>query len=106
LDELEELRKRRLQSLQSDLQQRLQESQQREQEELQRQSLLQRLLEPKSRERLARLRLANPELAEKAENVILYLYQSGQLKGKVTDDQLKLLLEKLAGKRETKIRRV
>lgn len=65
------------------------------------------MLEPEARERLSRLRLANPELAEKVEMLIIYMYQAGQVKTKISDAQLKALLQKLTGARhETKIRRV
>jgi programmed cell death protein 5 len=107
LSELEELRKRREQELQESLQQSLQEQQLREQQELHKRKVLQKLLEPEARERLGRLRLGNPELAEKVEMLILYLYQAGQIKQKITDEQFKELLQKISQtKRETRIRRV
>ncbi len=107
MSELEELRKRKEQELQERLQQRFQDLQEKEQQESQKRNLLQKLLEPEARERLARLRLANPELAEKVEMLMFYLYQNGQLTGQVSDSQFKQMLEKLSTtKRETKIRRV
>lgn len=98
MDELEELRQKKYQQLQQQYQQ------QAEQEQMKKQ-LISKLLDQKARERLANLRLANPELAEKAEQVIIYMSQSGQLRGVISDELLKQILMKLTEKRETKITR-
>jgi len=42
-------------------------------------------------------------LAEKAEALLVYLYQSGQIKEKIPEDLFKQILGKLSTKRETKI---
>ena len=46
-------------------------------------------------ERLARVRVANPELAAQAELYLLQLYQSGKLPGRVSDEQMKEVLRAL-----------
>ncbi len=82
--------------------QRLLQEQKRQQQEL-----LRRLLSTEARARLGNLRLANPEMASKVEMLIGYLYQNGQLKAPLTDEEFKALLERLTGtRRETKIRRM
>jgi programmed cell death protein 5 len=65
--------------------------------------ILQKLLDPKAQERLGNIRAANPSQAEKVEAMLFYLYQSGQIKEKITEDLLKQILSKLSAKRETKI---
>jgi programmed cell death protein 5 len=60
-------------------------------------------MEPKARERLANLRLANPPLAQKVEMLILRFYQEGQLRARISEGQLIALLDKLRTKKETKI---
>jgi len=99
VSELEELKRRKL----AELQQRLQEQGQREQEELQRQALIQQLLDPKALERLGNIRAANPLQAEKIEAMLAYLYQTGQLKQQINEELFKQILTKLSTRRETKI---
>jgi programmed cell death protein 5 len=47
-------------------------------------------------ERLARVRVANPELAGQAELYILQVYQTGKLEGRITDEQMKEVLRVLS----------
>ena len=61
------------------------------------------LLEPKAKERLSNVRLANKELYMKAVQSLLYLAQANQLSKKLSEEDLKALLLKLSEKRETKI---
>ena len=67
--------------------------------ELQRKLLLRKLLSPEARERLANVKLANPELARKVEDLVIYLHQAGQLSGPLSEAQLKALLQKIVGRR-------
>ena len=55
------------------------------------------LMEPKARERLARIALVKPEKAQALENMLLQAAQRGQLGGKVTEDALIGMLEKING---------
>ena len=97
---LEDLRKKKLLELQQSLQ-----GQEEQEQNQQAQALIKKLLDPKAQERLGNIKAANPLLAEKIEALMLYLYQSGQLKGKITEDLFKQILSKLSNKRETKITR-
>jgi programmed cell death protein 5 len=63
------------------------------------------ILDAKARERLYNLKTVKPEVATQLELYLAQLYQSGQLKGRITDDQLVMILKKLTAKPETKIRR-
>ena len=63
------------------------------------------MLEPKARERLANLRTVKPEVATNLEIYLAQLYQSGQLRSKITDEQLVMILKKLTETREFKIKR-
>lgn len=47
-------------------------------------------------ERLARVRVANPELAGQAELYLLQVYQTGKLEGRITDEQMKEVLKVLS----------
>ena len=108
-NELEKLRKKRLQELQ---QQQVpedvfgqQEEQQREFDE-QRQRVLRGILTTNARERLGRIKVARPEIAESIENQLITLAQNGRLKSKINDEQLRGILAKiLPKKRDIKIQR-
>ena len=63
----------------------------------QRGAALASLMDPKARERLARIALVKPEKAQALENMLLQAAQRGQLGGKVTEDALIGMLEKING---------
>ena len=63
------------------------------------------LLSEEARTRLNNVRLVNKDLYLKAVQIILYLQKAGQLQGKVEEEQLKQLLDKVSQKREINIRR-
>ena len=53
-----------------------------------------------------RLKLTKPEMVNQIDLQLIQSAQAGSLRGKVTDDQLKVLLRQIAGqKREIKITR-
>ena len=98
-EELEELRKKRLQGLQQ--QDEIQEEQenQKQQFEKQKKAVLRSILTTTARERLGRIKVARPDVVESIENQLIMLAQSGQLKNKINDEQLRLLLTKLIPKK-------
>ena len=57
-------------------------------------------------ERLGRVRLANPQLAEQVELYLISVYQQGKLQQLVTDEKLRDVLQLVGQKREPSIRRV
>ena len=108
-EEIEELRKKKLQELQQKaaLQESLQEQEfQKKQFEEQKKTILRSIMTNPARERLARIKMARPEVAEAIENQLIIIAQSGQLKNKIDDEQLRLLLRKsIPKKRDIKIKR-
>ncbi len=109
-DELEKLRKKRMQELQqqpiSEDELKEQEQQQQKQLEEQRKAILRTVLTTEARERLGRIKVARPEIAENIENQLILLTQSGRLKTKVSDQQLRELLQRIIPKkRDIKITR-
>jgi programmed cell death protein 5 len=106
-EELESLRKKRLQELQQQaaLQENMQEEQQKQFEE-QKKSVLRGILTNDARQRLGRIKVARPDVAEAIENQLIMFAQSGQLKNKISDEQLKMLLKKIIPKKhDIKIKR-
>ena len=121
MSELDEIRKRRMAELQQQqaamnanpqqaAQQQMleqQAAQQRQAEmEAQLKQAMKQILTPEARGRLDNLRLTKPELVQNIEIQLLQSAQAGSLRGKVTDEQLKVLLKNLMGqKREIHITR-
>ncbi|CAK7239582.1 MAG: hypothetical protein STHCBS139747_001013 [Sporothrix thermara] len=68
----------------------------------QQQHLLNQILEPDAADRLARIRLVKQERASAVEDRLLMLAQSGQLRGKVSEDQLKDMLQRLSAAEDAK----
>ncbi len=107
MDDIEAIRKKKLRELQQQAysQEELEEEQQKELED-QKKVILRAILTDDARERLGRIRAARPELAENLENQLIMLAQSGRLKNKINDEQLRELLAKLLPqKRDITIRR-
>jgi programmed cell death protein 5 len=108
-DDLEEIRRRRLQELmQSQMQQQssqqMQRAMQEEQVASQIKVILNQILEPAARDRLSNIRTASPEFARQIEMLLIQLYQGGQLPQKLSDENFKKILEKIRSKKkETKI---
>ncbi len=106
--ELEEIKRKKMLELmqQQALAQESNEEERRLEEEAARQAILRQILEPEARERLARLKLVRPELAEAVENQLIMLAQSGRLGRMITDTELKSILSRLTSqRREIRIER-
>ena len=117
MSELDEIRQKRMAELQAQQaamqnqaqQQAMAQAQQQEaqaQFEAQKKQILGQIMTPEARQRLANLKLTKPELVNQIELQLIQSAQAGSLRGKVTDDQIKVLLRQIAGqKREIKITR-
>ncbi|KAJ9641353.1 hypothetical protein H2199_005323 [Coniosporium tulheliwenetii] len=99
--DLEEIRKARLQQLRqqqgsSGGGEGGQEDQQRQREADARSSILAQILLPEAADRLGRIRLVKESRAVDVENRLIMLARSGQLRQKVTEEQLKEMLNSLS----------
>ena len=109
-EELEKLKKKKLQEMeqQAAFQDSIEEQQeiQKKQFEEQKKMILRSILTTKARERLGRIKVARPEIVENIENQLIMAVQNGQLKNKINDEQLRMLLSKaIPKKRDIKIKR-
>ena len=117
MSDLDEIRQKRMAELQAQQaamqnqaqQQAMAQAQQQEaqaQFEAQKKQIIAQIMTTEARNRLANLKLTKPELVNQIELQLIQSAQAGSLRGKVTDDQLKVLLRQIAGqKREIKITR-
>lgn len=111
--ELAEIRRRKIQEMQSSPagsapQNAYAAAQQAEYErrEAERQEILRRVLTPEARERLGRIRLAKPDVAQSVEQQVISLAASGRLTRPIDDPTLRALLERIMPeRREIKITR-
>ncbi len=106
-DELEQIRKRKLLSMQSRVSEEQRQAQAEEQLEKQKQALLSKILTPEARQRLNNLKMVRQEFAEQIELQLIEMAQTGKLPIPLSDAQLKqILLQLQSRKRETQIRRI
>ncbi|EFE43211.1 hypothetical protein TRV_02026 [Trichophyton verrucosum HKI 0517] len=101
LEELSQIRKARLAQLQQQGGPSGDDDQRNKETEA-RQSILSQILTPEAADRLGRIRLVKESRATDIENRLIMLARSGQLRQKVTEDQLKDLLNAVAENEEKK----
>lgn len=73
---------------------------QQQQLEQQKREILKRFLTTEAFERMANVRISNPELYNRFVELVVSLVQSNRLPGKLNEDQLKDLLTRLTSTRE------
>lgn len=117
MSDLDEIRQKRMAELQAQQaamqnqaqQQAMAQAQQQEAQakfESQKKQMLAQIMTSEARNRLANLKLTKPDLVNQIELQLIQSAQAGSLRGKVTDEQLKVLLRQIVGqKREIKITR-
>jgi programmed cell death protein 5 len=106
-DELDQIRKRKLSSMQRRMSDEQRQSQEEAQIEAQKQALLRKILAPEAQQRLNNLKLVKQEFAEQIELQLIQMAQTGKLPIPLSDDQLKQILIQLQSrKREPTIRRI
>ncbi|MCK5423629.1 MAG: DNA-binding protein [Deltaproteobacteria bacterium] len=107
-DEMDELRRKRLEELQNQSAREQDAQRQKEQTESvkqQKQSILRSILSDQAKQRVNNIKLVNPQMAEAIENQLITLAQSGRIRGVISEEQLLQMLRELQNsKRDTKIK--
>ncbi|MCL2296004.1 MAG: DNA-binding protein [Methanomassiliicoccaceae archaeon] len=104
--ELEALRRKRMEEVAAQQSSQAAKEEKAQQFEMQKQSILRQILTPEARDRLANIKLANPEQANMVEMQLIQIAQSGRLQSVITDAMLRDILQKIIPQqREIKIER-
>ena len=64
------------------------------------------ILTPEALQRLSNIKMVKPELAAQLEMYLVQVYQSGQIKNPLGEDQLVHILDKIMPKKDFSIRRI
>ena len=106
-EELNQIRRRKLLSMQNRVSDEQRQAQEESQLEAQKQALLSKILAPEARQRLNNLKMVKREFAEQIELQLIQMAQTGKLPIPLSDAQLKQILIQLQSrKREPTIRRI
>ena len=97
--DIEEIKRRKMLEMQRQAAENAEASQaalqQQQAYELQKRKILKQILSEQARSRLSRIRMVKPEFAEQVELQLIQLAQMGRLQIPVSDEQLKILLDKI-----------
>jgi programmed cell death protein 5 len=96
MDDIEEIRRKKREELEKQQEQEQVSMQQ----EIQKQMVLKQILDPAARERLARIKMANPTYGEQIETVLFQLLQSGRIKEKLSEEGFKQLIRQVFGSKK------
>jgi programmed cell death protein 5 len=94
--ELDAIRQQRIAELQSRQQDAVQEQAFQQQADMQKQALMRQFLTDGARKRLNSVRMSRPDFAAQVEQQIIALAQGGRLGDKITENQMRDLLQKLS----------
>ena len=103
-EELDAIRQKKLAAMREQAAHEQVQEEQLAEAQAQKEAILRQILTPEARSRLMNIRMVKPQFAEQLEMQLIQLAGSGRLKGRVTDEQLKNLLQQLQGReRERKV---
>lgn len=103
--EYEQIRQEKIGQLKENMQKQLEERNRQKEAELKLEEILRLCLTTEAKARLYNIKLVNLDLYFKTAQFLAYLQQAGKIKNKITEEQLKELLKKLAEKKEITIKR-
>jgi len=101
-EQLEALRRRKLQELQQQAAQQQMAQAQEKEFEGKKYLIMRKILSQEGRQRLENIRIVKPEFAQQVELQLIQLFQAGKLRGAtpLPDNAFKRLLEQITGKKK------
>ncbi|MBU7013411.1 MAG: hypothetical protein HXS52_03070 [Theionarchaea archaeon] len=96
MEDIEDVRRKKLE----ELKRQQDEEQEMIQQEIQKQAVLKQILDVNARERLTRIKMANPPYGDQIEAVLFQLLQAGRIKNRLTEEQFKQLIHQVFGSRK------
>ncbi len=100
-EDIDELKEKKMEEMKKQMESNEVEEQKRKQMEQQKKALLKQILTTEARSRLSNLRMAKPEFTKNVEMQLIQLAKTGRLDLPINDDQLKEILKKVQGKKES-----
>ena len=100
MTDLESIRRQKIAELQKSQQNAVEQDFIHQQLEGAKKTVLQRFLTKEARERLATVKIANPKLAEQIEVGLFEAAQAGQIRGQITEEQLREILNRASGSKK------
>ena len=95
MDDIDEVKEKKMQELKSQMKEQEQQEEQKKQLERQKKQLLRKVLTSEARSRLSNLRMARPDFTERVEMQLIQIAKTGRIELPITDDQLQKILKKL-----------
>lgn len=103
--EYDDIREQKLQEIKAEMLKQQEKQKKAAEAETQLDEALRLALSPGAKERLANVRIVNKNTYLKVAQGILYLYRTGRVRGKISEEQLKEFLKKISEKKEIRIKR-
>lgn len=101
----EQIKRKLLEQLSGDASAQVQSSFQQAQMDAALKGVMLNLLDEKARERMNNIRVVRPEIYSNLIAYLAQLYQAGQIRGKITEEQIVAVLNSMSQRKETKIKR-
>lgn len=95
MPDIDEIKKKKLQELESQMEEKGKEEEKKKELERQKKQILRKILTSEARSRLSNLRVSRPEFTQRIELQLIQIARTGRIDLPISDDQLKKILKKV-----------